>query len=454
MIGILITILMLACLLYGVKKNYNLQILMLSISVIVLLGYSLITGNSVAAETTGNSFWDVFHLIEESFFAQVQSVGLIVMAVMGYVTYLEKMGAAPLFAAAISKPLVKLKKPYLIAGAMVAAGAFIKLAFNAGSTMTAMLLGVLYPMLIACGLSAASVSVCIIMMSAIVWGPAEGLIYWIFGLMEIEPDMTTYLSVYMFPIVGCLLVVLPIVYVITSKYFDKKEGTLPTVTQDTIEIDLKSFGVPMYYAILPLLPLIFVVIFGMLIKTITITISAASFASLFIAMIIDLLNRKNLKESMDIAFSFIKGMGDGLANLVFLFVVGVTFATAMDKVGGVYLIATWISKIGNNSFLVIVLATLLYCLVMGLTGAMEGSIYIFVPLMTQLAKQTGTDMVVVANLIIMTAGLAFYLSPATVVNLMLSGHTGIPVTKIVKRNIPISVAGILVVILYNWLFLA
>ena len=58
-----------------------------------------------------------------------------------------------------------------------------------------------------------------------------------------------------------------------------------------------------------------------------------------------------VRQSFDVAFTFIKGMGEGLANLVFLFVVGVTFATAMDKVGGVYLIASWIARIGNNSLL-------------------------------------------------------------------------------------------------------
>ena len=446
MIPIIVTLIMLAVLILGIVKKANIQMLLLSVGVITLLGYSLITGNSVAATPSGSVFWDVFEVIKEQAISNLSGVGLIVMSVMGYVAYMNYMKASQLFAYVVSKPLKKIRKPYVIASLTLVVGAFMKLVIPAGSSMTALTLATIYPVLIACGVSVATAASSLIMATVLVWGPGEGLIYWIFDIVGISDlPVAEYFVKYQVPVVAALLVVMAVTFYFSSKYFDKKENAVAEVGAQDADIDLKSLHVPMFYAVLPILPLFFVLIFSELIMgSVVISIVAANFCSFFVAVIINMLVKKNFKQIFDDTKVFFEGIGSSVPSLVFYMIAGQVFAAAMDKIGGMSILAQLLVNAGGSWITLTIIGCCLYTLMIACTGALEGSIYLFAPMFLNIANATGGNLVVMMACMIMCSGIGFSLCPVSTPVIMASTHANISMMTIVKRNIPACIAALIV----------
>ncbi len=446
MIPIIVTLLMLAVLILGIIKKANIQMLLLSVGVITLLGYTLVTGNSVAAAPSGSLFWDVFELVKEQAVSNLSGVGLIVMSVMGYVAYMNYMKASQLFAYVVSKPLKKIKQPYLIASITIIVGAFIKLVIPAGSSMTALTLATIYPVLLACGVTTATAASALIMATVLVWGPGEGLIYWIFDIVGISDlPVAEYFVKYQVPIAAAMLAVMAVTFYFSSKYFDKKENAKAEKVEGDADIDPKSLGVPMYYAVLPILPLFFVLIFSELIMgSVVISIVAANFCSFFVSVIINMLVKKQFTSVFDETKVFFEGIGTSVPSLVFYMIAGQVFAAAMDKIGGMSILANLMVNAGGSWVTLTVIGCCIYTLMIACTGALEGSIYLFAPLFMKIAAATGGNLVVMMACMIMCSGIGFSLCPVSTPVIMASTQTNVSMMTIAKRNIPPCLAGMAV----------
>lgn len=456
-IGLIVTLAMLALLMYGIMKKYDTMLLLLAIGTIVLVLFSVVTGTSPLGEATiGSVFLDCFEVIRTSSESMLAGTGLVVMSVMGYVSYMSYIKASDLFAMVLSKPLKKINKPYVIATATIVVGALIKLVIPAGSSMTALTLATIYPVLIAAGVTVETASAALVLATFVVWGPAESLIYWIFSIVGLEDvAVAPYFVQYQIPIVALMMLSLVITFPLTSKLYDKKEGAIAVSTAEDADIDPKSLGLPMFYAVLPLLPLIFVLIFSELImKSIVLSIVAANFLSFFLAVIIHMIVRKNVKDVFNESIEFFKGIGNVTGTIVFFFVTGTVFATAMEKVGGLLYLVNILVGMGGNWITLTVIGCILFTLIIAFTGALEGSIYLFAPLFLEIAQATGGNLLIMITCMIFSAGIGFSICPVSLTNIMVAGETKIPIFRLVKREIIPMVVALAVMLVSVFLILA
>ena len=436
-IGIIGTLLMLGLLMYGIMKKYDTMLLLLAIGTIALLIYSIVSGTSVMGDAScGNILLDCFEVIRTSSESMLAGTGLVVMSVMGYVSYMSYIKASDLFAVTLSKPLKKINKPYLIATATIVVGALIKLVIPAGSSMTALTLATIYPVLIATGVTVETASSALILATFVVWGPAESLIYWIFSIVGLEDtSVATYFVHYQIPIVVLMMLVVIISFPITAKYFDNKEtDKLPIVMQES-DLTAESLGLPGFYVVLPILPLIFVLIFSdLILKSVVISIVAANFLSFFIAVIIHMIVKKNVKQVFNESIEFFKGIGNVTGTIVFFFVTGTVFATAMEKIGGLSYLVNLLVNMGGNWITLTAIGCILFTLIIAFTGALEGSIYLFAPLFLKIAEATGGNLLIMMTAMIFSAGIGFSICPVSLTNIMVAGETKIPIFRLIKRN--------------------
>ena len=204
----------------------------------------------------------------------------------------------------------------------------------------------------------------------------------------------------------------------------------------------------MFYAVLPLLPLVLVLVFSELIlKRIVISIVAANFLSFFIAVIIHMIVKRNIRTVFNESIEFFQGIGRVTGTIVFFFVTGTVFATAMEKIGGMSYLVNVLVGMGGGWIPLTVVGTILFALVIAFTGALEGSIYLFAPLFLEIAQATGGNLLIMITSMIFAAGIGFSVCPVSLTNIMVAGETKIPIFRLVKRNTIPMVAALIVMMI-------
>lgn len=436
MFSMIATVVMIIILIYGITKKYNTIMLLFSVALASLLIWTFVTGQSVLGEnTTGSIFLDIFELIYTTAQTQLAGTCLVVMSVLGYVSYMNHINASKLFALIVSKPLMKVQKPYLLASLVIVLGAFLKIVIPSAVSCVTLLLATLYPVLLAVGVTKATAASCLALSTVIVWGPADSLAYLIFGIAGItNTSVPEWFITNEFPIVMCMFISIIIIFPITSKYFDKKENAQKGSIINAGET-AKDLGLPYFYALLPLLPLIFVLIFSQLVlKTIIISVVAANFLSLFIVMILHMIVQKKTKDVFNDTQEFFNGIGRFMGSMGFIIVAGSVFATAINQVGGMTKLVEIISGAGGGTISLTVIGCILAFVCIACTGSVTANMNLFAPLFMNIAQITGGNILTMYTALLLSAGLGSGLTPVSGTMIIVSETCEVSIPTILKRN--------------------
>ena len=118
-----------------------------------------------------------------------------------------------------------------------------------------------------------------------------------------------------------------VVYYFTNRYYDSKE------TNDNIIIDKKissDESTPIVYSLIPILPIILLIFFSKIMNSsIILDTSTAMFISVFIAIVFELIFKRNLKEVFKSLNIFWSGMGNIFKTVVTLIIVADIFASGL-----------------------------------------------------------------------------------------------------------------------------
>ena len=125
---VLLTILCTVIVARFVLKKYNSIFVFFASGVVILLMAGLLTGNSVLGDqTTGNLIVDIFTFIVNTFKKNISGVGTIIMTVTGYSAYMKHIKASEKLAFIATKPLRKIKNPYIVLSGVFFIGLLLKL---------------------------------------------------------------------------------------------------------------------------------------------------------------------------------------------------------------------------------------------------------------------------------------------------------------------------------------
>jgi DcuC family C4-dicarboxylate transporter len=352
----------------------------------------------------------------------------------------------------VAKPLMKIKKPYLLASLVIIVGAVVKFAIPSSVSEVTLLLATLYPVLRKVGVSKATAASALVLSVSICWGPANAPSYFAFGIADITSmSVPQWFVQYQVPLGIIVMFAFMISFVVTSKYFDKREAALEGSSADESNIvvsgeeaDPKSLGLPFYYAIFPILPLFLVIIFSdLVLGFITISVVAANFLSFFLVMIIHMINKRRFKEVFNDTQAFYEGMGSFMAKLGLILVAGTFFADVIGRIGGLTALVEIINGLGGDWVVLTAIASVLSLIVTLGTGSLTANLNIFTPLIVDIANVANGDILIMMNALIMIIGFSSPLSPVSAANIVTAETCGISIPRLLKRNvIPVIVATI------------
>ena len=438
-ISIIATLVLVGLLLWGVMKRMNAGFLLMVLGLGAIFVMELINHVSVMGDKSiGNLFLDLFEYFQSVAASQLSRNVLIVMSVMGYVFYMEKLKASTMFALLMAKPFKNLKNPYLLIVVVLVFGTFLKLGITSASSLTAMMLATMYPIMRKAGLSRNTAAAVLPIAGSIIWGPADANWFMAFTVGNItEISVPEFFVKYMILFVILVVVVLSITLIIFNRYYDKKEGPEANENDTYVETEgetPETLGIPKFYAIFPLVPLVVVLVFSNLIKgTPKMSLVGAHVLCFCVVMIIDMIVNKNFKDTFNKATYFFEGMGRYF-NLGGIIMISATiFAQGLTMIGGVTKIADVLSN-GAGVVIGIAVATLLAMFITAFTH-LSPSITIFVPLVVSICAAAGVAPYYALCALIFGAcmGLNVYACNSAII--IASGATGAPISTILKRNL-------------------
>ncbi len=456
---IIISVLMFAVVLFAIQKKFHPVTTLLAVGVVVLFLWGGIVGVTGVEAPTGSFWLDAFEAFKESSMTYIASTGLTVMTVLGYVALMDHLHATDLFAYYLSRPLKRVKSPYLVGALVILIALIFLTALPSGVSNAVLLFGVIYPIMRAVGLSKASAISAITIGCAVYLGPANPVTGLIISQLGNATDMGS-LFITGLPYLILYFVVAMVVYFFTARLWDKREqGKDQAGGEDLKEFDISKLDRPKWYAVLPLLPLIFVVIFSTLVaKTVVMTVVGATFLSFVIVFIIELVYMRKAHETFDEAVVFYKGMGSAFGTATIVGIAGTLFSTALTMVGGINLLAAKVASIPNLPIsIVLVLFTVIHALMFYVTGSGPVCIFTLLPILNTLLTTAGrADLLIPAALCIsvVAQGIGQACTPISAATLFVSGATNVAPTTVSKRNALPSIAGGIVALIAILIFAA
>lgn len=448
MIQFLLTVLMLVALVYFIKKQYNATMVLFIISLIALAGVTIATQTPLG--TSGSAALDVFEMVTSTAGKSLSGTLLTIASVLGYVTYMNKIEASQLFATIIAKPLTKLKKPYLMAALVVCLGWVLKLVIPSGLSMLSLMIGILYPVLLAVGATRATCAAAFMCATFVLWGPSESGVSVCTGLVE-GATVAEFFTKYEVPLVLINMAVMLIVFPLTQKMFDKKENA-QGANADEIKTEAKEFNIPKFYATFPLLPLLFVIVFSpLVVKTIKIQVPTACFISLLIVTILRMIaEHKDLKQIVNDTQVYYDGMGSFIGRIGFIIVAGTLFSTAITQVGGIKWVLNLASSAGISPFITCLITGILAFVVVALSGSINANISLFAGIFNEIALNAGLNPLPLLNAFLLMGAPGCAFVPFSGVTHLVAGTCDVDMMTMFKREAIPAAAVLLSTIIFTF----
>lgn len=416
-----------------ILKNYNPQAV-LFFTGIVLMAISIFTNNaSFVAKSTGWVGFDIFEYISQVFSKQSGGLGLNIMLIGGFALFMSAIGASQVMVKVAAKPLMKLNSPYLMLALAFILGQALSLFISSATGLALLLMATLYPVLIRLGCSKAGVAAVLASTCAIEFGPASGNS--ILAAQTAGMDITAFFVGEQLPIVTVLIIAVALIHALTQRYFDKLDAKSNAEQGSLAHVDDAQSDVPMFYLLLPMLPLFFMLTFSKLgIESIKVSLSNAILLSIFIGLVCEFVRVKQAKPVFDKLQGIFNDMGKVFAAVVTLIVAGQTFSMGLKSIGAIDAMLEMASGAGLSAAIIILFMAILTFTISALMGSGNAAFFSFAPMVLQIAQKIGANAADMILPIQLSAGMGRTISPIAGVIIAVAGISGLSPFDIVRRT--------------------
>lgn len=458
MFGILLTIIAVVIVSWFVVKNYYPQAVLLLVG-LVLLGTGCLMGTPPldAKHTTHFAGFDIVQVVSNLMSGRLAGLGLNIMAIGGFATYMDRIGASKALVKLCVKPLQAVRSPYLLLALTYVVGQFIALFVNSAVGLGLLLMASVYPLLVALGVTRVAAASVIATTCCLDLGPSSSNAMRAAEL--VKTDVVAYFVQGQLPVAVCTVLTVAVMHFFVQRWFDKRDiaaGRVEAQSESSQDLSKALEGAgPVHYAILPMLPLFLLIIFSpMVYGDVKLTLVTAILISLIIALLTDLLTRRALRDGIDTTKAIFEGMGKVFTSTVSLIICAEVFASGLTKIGG---INTMLQAAANleGAGLPIMLTVMMGIMILAsvVTGSGNAAFFAFSPLLPQAAASVGISTLPLAMPVQLSAGLARTMSPIAGVIIAVSGIAGVTPFEIVRRTTPVMIAGLIMTVIASLLFL-
>ena len=419
---------------------------------IVLMFVGCALGNPLGGEdfvSTGSVLLDPLKVIADQFKSTISSAGFIILILGGYSAYMSAINANSVTVNVLTKPIAKIKSVYILVPIVFLLGNLLSLVIPSASNLAVILLATLYPILIKAGMSSLTAAGIIATTATIVPTPLGSDNVAIAAELANTTEFagltaTDYVFKYHAIVSIPTLLIMAAIHFFWQKRCDKKAGAIEAKAVESKDVEEIKGGVlyKTVYAILPLLPII-LLIGSFAVQKITgaqidISVEVATLFSFIIAIICEIIRKRNAGETLKETEAFFKGMG-GSMPIVALLVAGTVFVTGLKSIG----LITGLSG-GGLGFVLPLILVALTALIVLLSGSGTALFFAMVPLMVPLAAAAGISPLAVSIPMGLAGNLLRAVSPVSAVVMIVAGSVKREPLEVVKRTSVPMIAGTVV----------
>ena len=411
---------------------------------LVLLFISVLMGHSILPEgvkSTGSAYFDILEYVKYLLGNRGGGLGLMIMVLCGFSVYMTHLGANDVVVKLVSKPLKNIRSPYILMVFAYFLACLMSFAVSSATGLGVLLMATLFPVMVNVGISrGAAAAICASPIS-IILSPTSGDVVLSAEISKIplgEFAFGTALPVSIFAILG-----IAVAHFFWQRYLDKKEG----VQVERLNADEIKTTAPNYYAILPLLPIIGVLIFDGKWGLPNLHIVTVMVLCFIITAAVDFLRSFNAKQTFDNLVVAYRGMADAFAGVVMLLVAAGVFAQSLSTIGFITNLIDSAQSFGRSASVMMLVLAVITILATMATGSGNAAFYAFAELIPKLATQMGVNPAFLTIPMLQASNLGRGLSPVSGVVVAVSGMGNISPFEIVKRmSVPMLVGFICVII--------
>jgi C4-dicarboxylate transporter, DcuC family len=430
---------------YFIVKSYKPAGVLLTAGLVLLITAGAI-GHTVlpsSIASTGNILTDSLEFVKYMLKYRGGGLGMQIMLLCGFASYMTHIGANNVVVKQFSKPLSFIKSPYILLVAAYIVACLMSLAVSSATGLGVLLMATLFPMMTAMGISRpAAVAVCA-SPAAIILSPTSGDV--VVAAEKAGMPLHVFAVETVLPVSICAIIVMAAAAYFWNKYLDKKENT-PMEKVNISEMEVKA---PAYYAILPFLPIVGVFLFnGETIKGLSLDIYTIVVASIFLGAIVDFVTKRfKGKETLEDLESCYVGMADAFKGVVMLLVAAGVFAQGLMSIGAIDNLIGLAEAAGAGGFALMILLTGLTVAAAIATGSGNAPFYAFVELAPTLAGKMGLNPAFLIIPMLQASNLGRTISPVSGVIVATSGMGKISPFEVVKRTSVPVLCGLVTVII-------
>lgn len=411
---------------------------------LVLLFISVLMGHSIlpdGVKSTGSTYFDILEYVKYLLGNRGGGLGLMIMVLCGFSVYMTHLGANDVVVKLVSKPLKNIRSPYILMVFAYFLACLMSFAVASATGLGVLLMATLFPVMVNVGISrGAAAAICASPIS-IILSPTSGDVVLSAEISKIplgEFAFGTALPVSIFAILG-----IAVAHFFWQRYLDKKEG----VQVERLNADEIKTTAPNYYAILPLLPIIGVLVFDGKWGLPNLHIVTVMVLCFIITAVVDFLRSFNAKQTFDNLVVAYRGMADAFAGVVMLLVAAGVFAQSLSTIGFITNLINSAQTFGGSAFFMMLVLAVITILATMATGSGNAAFYAFAELIPKLATQMGVNPAFLTIPMLQASNLGRGLSPVSGVVVAVSGMGKISPFEIVKRmSVPMLVGFICVII--------
>jgi len=450
--GIIVSIVFIAIVAFLLYKKYNPQAVLL-FSGLLMMAIAILAGTGFQEidEPTGFRFFDLFEIIKEALSNKGANVGLMIMTIGGYVAYMKKIGASETLVYLSMKPLSVFKKhPYLLASLVIPIGQLLFITTPSATGLGLLLVASIFPVLVSVGVSKTTAVSVITACTVFDMGPSSAntaRASELIGMSNIQYFIENQL-----PLTIPLTILMAVVYFFVNRYYDKKEGELSE------KVDIKNLikSAPTIYGILPILPLILLIVFSKFFNffnpPINLSTTTAMIFSLFVALIFEMIRKRNIREVFNSLKVFWEAMGKVFASVITLIISAEVFSLGLISLGFINSLVAFSQDFGFGAAGIGIVMTIMIFGASMLMGSGNASFFSFGPLVPGIALKMGVDSAGIILPMQLASSLGRATSPIAGVVIATAEIAGITPYQLARRNFIPLVTVLVAMLIYHFIF--
>lgn len=440
MSGVFIVLISVAVICWLIVKKFYPAWSLFVVGIVTIAIVAAISGDPVATgkKATGFIGFDILGIFGGLLQSRAGGLGMNIMIIGGFGYYMNKIGATSALVHVCTRPMSLINSPYIIMVLGYVVGQCLNVVLGSAVGLAILMMVTVYPLMLSAGVSRQAACASVVMTGGFGISPL--------GANNMVASKLTGIHVmnifvdYQLVIAPVTLIIVCIVHYFVQQYLDKKDLASGRITQaDFIAKDLsdadKSEKAPGFYAIFPLVPLVFLFIFSPLVyKGIKLDIINAVMASMVITFVIDCAVRRDIKTSFTYIKTFFEGMGKIFSSTVVLIVCAETFAAGLTRSGGIQTLIEAASNLGSGYLIVYTIMFLIVGLCTFVMGSGNAAFFSFAPMIPGICQTVGGNAQWMLTGMQLSSGCIRSMSPIAGCVIAAAGLADISPFEIVRRS--------------------